>query len=137
MDSVFWTNPVRHPEDVGVGNVRRAITFDQSGIGTGVPIGCVPKGATILRAACAVTEVFDAGTTNVLVLGTSADDDGFVTSTNAAAGTTGLKSGTGALLTGAPLTADTVIYAKFTQTGTAATAGAAQFIVEFVNARDE
>lgn len=79
--------------------------------------------------------MFNAGTTNVLVLGTTADDDGLITSTNAGAGVLGQKAGTGALL-GVPLEANTVYYAKFTQTGTAATTGKATFVVEFVNKRE-
>jgi hypothetical protein len=79
--------------------------------------------------------VFNAGTTNVLILGTTDDDDGFVTTTNAAAGTAGLKAGSGAIL-GTPLAANRVVYAKYTQTGTAATAGKATLVVEFLNKRE-
>lgn len=131
----FYTNPVRHPEDVGVGHIRRTITWDASGVATGVPIGALEAGAIPLRASVYVSTAFNAGTTNVLVLGTAADDDGFITSANAAADATGLKAGTGALL-GAPLAANTVVYAKFTQTGTAASAGKAVLVVEFVNKRE-
>jgi hypothetical protein len=82
-----------------------------------------------------IETVFNAATTNVLVLGTAGDDDGLVTSANAAAGVLGLKAGAGSLL-GVPLADDTVYFAKFTQTGTAATTGKATLVVEFVNKRD-
>jgi hypothetical protein len=131
----YWTNSVRHPEDVGVGHIRRTVTFDQSGAAAGIPVGALEAGAVPLRAYAVIETAFNAGTTNVLVLGSAADDDGLVTSANAAAGATGLKAGSGALL-GVPLAADTVFFAKYTQTGTAASAGKATFVVEFVNARE-
>lgn len=131
----YWTNAVRHPEDVGVGHIRRTVSFDQSGLAAGIPVGALEKGSIPLRAYAVIETAFNAGTTNVLVLGSAADDDGLVTSANSAAGATGLKAGTGALL-GAPLAADTVFFAKFTQTGTAASAGKATLVVEFVNARE-
>lgn len=131
----YWTNCVRHPEDVGVGHIRRTVTFDQSGVTAGVPVGALEAGTVPLRAYAVIETAFNAGTTNVLVLGSAADDDGLVTSANAAANAVGLKAGTGALL-GAPLAADTVFFAKYAQTGTAASAGKATFVVEFVNARE-
>ena len=82
-----------------------------------------------------IQTAFNAASTNVLILGTTDDDDGFVTSSNAAAGTAGLKAGTGAIL-GTPLAANRVVYAKYTQTGTAATAGKATLVVEFLNKRE-
>lgn len=131
----FYTNPVRHPEDTGVGHVRRTVNLTDSGIATGIPVGALEAGAIPLRAYVVVQTVFNAGTTNVLVMGSTADDDGLVTSANAAATALGLKAGTGAEL-GIPLAANTVFYAKFTQTGTVATTGKATFIVEFVNKRE-
>lgn len=141
----FWTNAVRHPEDMGVGHIRRRVTFNQNNIGTGagVPIGALDKGSIPLRAYVIINTAFNAGTTNVLTLGNQANAasgqslviDSLITSTSAAAGTTGVKAGSGAAL-GTELPADTVFYALFTQTGTAATAGDATFVVEFVNARN-
>lgn len=136
MPNPIQTNAIRHPEDVGVGVWRWRVNFDQANIGTqGIPVVTLEKGAIPLRAYVRIETAFNAGTTNVLVLGSAADDDGLVTSANAAAGTPGFKAGTGAEL-GTELAADTVFYAKFTQTGTAATAGVAEFVVEFANARN-
>ena len=135
MANPIWTNPIKHPEDVGVGAWRRRVTFDQKNMATGVPVVTLEKGCIPLRAYARIETAFNAGTTNVLVLGSAADDDGLVTSANAAAGTPGFKAGTGAEL-GTELAADTVFYAKFTQTGTAATTGVVEFIVEFINPRN-
>ncbi len=132
----IFTNPIKHPEDVGVGVWRRRVSFDQANIGTqGIPVVALEKGSIPLRAYARIETAFNAGTTNVLVLGSAADDDGLVTSANAAAGTPGFKAGTGAEL-GTELAADTIFYAKFTQTGTPATTGVVEFIVEFANPRN-
>jgi hypothetical protein len=131
----YWTNPVRHPEDVGVGHIRRTVEWDDAGLITGIPIGALEAGAIPLRAGVLVQTAFNAGTTNVLVLGSIADDDGLVTSVNAGAGVLGVKVGTGAQI-GIPLAANTVFYAKYTQTGTAASAGKATLWVEYLNKRE-
>lgn len=135
MLKAFYTNPYRHPEDTGVHIVCREIGVADPGLAAGtLPIGAAEKGAIPIRAGVSVTEAFNAATTNVLTLGSTADDDGLITDANAAAGTAGLKVGTGALL-GKRLAADTVFYAKFAQTGTAATAGKAILWVEFITDR--
>lgn len=132
----IFTNPIKTPEDTGTGVWRRRVTFDQQGIATGVlPVVALEKGSIVLRAYVRIETAFNAATTNVLTLGSAADDDGLVTSANAVAGTPGFKTGSGAEI-GTELAADTTFFAKFTQTGAAATAGVAEFIVEFVNPRN-
>lgn len=135
MANPIWTNAIKHPEDVGVGGWRRRINLGQTGFITGIPVVTLEKGCIPLRAYVRIEEAFNAATTNVLVLGSAADDDGLVTSANAVAGTIGFKAGSGAEL-GVELANDTTFFAKFTQTGTAATTGIAEFIVEFVNPRN-
>jgi hypothetical protein len=132
----IFTNPIKHPEDTGTGVWRRRVNFDQAGISAGtLPVVGLEKGSIVLRAYVRIETAFNAATTNVLTLGSAADDDGLVTSANAVAGTPGFKTGTGAEI-GTELAADTIFYAKFTQTGTAATTGVAEFIVEFANPRN-
>src|SRR5262245_6399718 len=131
----YWTNPVRHPEDVGIGHIRRTVDWNDTGIATGIPIGALEAGAIPLRAGLVIETAFNAGTTTVLVLGSTLDDDGLITSVNAGAGVLGLKTGSGALL-GTPLAANTVVYAKYTQTGTAASAGKATAWVEYLTKRE-
>lgn len=130
----FYDNAVRHPEDTGVGHIRRTVTLAQLLLGT-VKIGTLEAGAIPLRAYAIISTGFDAGSTNVLVFGSAADDDGLVTSANAAAGTPGIKAGSGAEL-GIPLAANTSFFAKYSQTGTAATTGKAILVCEFVNKRE-
>lgn len=131
-DNPIYTNPYRHPEDTGVHVISREINLGDKGLAGGtMPIGAFEKNAIPIRAGVTVITAFNAATTNVLVIGTAEDDDGAITSANAAAGSTGLKAGTGAQL-GIPLTKDSVFLAKFTQSGTAATAGKAIAWVEAI-----
>jgi hypothetical protein len=134
----YWTNAVRHPEDVGVGHIRRTIRFDSSNVGTGlgIPIGALEAGAIPRHADVLIQTAFNGGTTNSFVLGTEDDDDGFITSAGAVAGTTGWKDGLKGALTGYPLDRNKVVYAKFTSTGTAPTAGVAIVTLTFVNKRE-
>lgn len=128
----IYLNPYRHPEDTGVHVISREINLGDAGLAAGTfPIGALEKNAIPLRSGVTIVTVFNAGTTNVLTIGTVLDDDGAVTSANAVAGTLGTKVGTGVQL-GVPLTVDSVFYAKFTQTGTAATTGKAIAWVEAI-----
>lgn len=133
----IYVNPYRHPEDTGVHVIGRRIDLGVTGLAGGdFPIGAAEKNAIPLRSGVVILTAFNAGTTNVLEIGTQADPDALITSTNAGAGTPGVKAGTGAGL-GQPLAADTVFYASFTQTGTAATTGQAYAWVEFITPRWE
>lgn len=111
--------------------IRARCTFDTSGIATGVEIGEIPSGSFVGGATVWIKTAFNAATTNVLVVGTTADDDGFVTSAGAAAGTTGFKFNLTGAQSGDTLTADTKVYLKYTQTGTAATTGEAVVLVYY------
>ncbi len=136
MPNPIQLNAIRHPEDIGLGVWRWRVAFGEAGIATtGIPVVTLERGAIPLRASVRIETAFNAGTTNVLTLGDSTTADSLVTSANAVAGTAGYKVGTGVSL-GTELAADTTFYAKFTQSGTAATAGVAEFIVEFANARN-
>lgn len=112
--------------------ISKAITFATSGIGTAdtVQIGTLPAGCLVLDTIVRVTTAFDAGTTNVLIVGTSADDDEFIEAGDVdetAIGTTFSDRSAGL-----SFTADTPVYVKYTQTGTAAAAGAADIVVRYI-----
>lgn len=133
----IYKNPYRHPEDTGIHGIGREINLGATGLADGTfPIGAAEKNAIPLRAGITVIDAFNAATTNVLTIGTAADDDGLITGANSASGTAGTKAGTGVLL-GKPLAADTIFVAKFAQTGAAATAGRAIAWVEFLVPRTE
>ena len=88
-----------------------------------VELGTLPSGAVVIGAIVDVITAFNGGTTNVLIVGTAADDDHYV-----AAGDVDESAAAGTLVADKSevLSADTAVYAKFTQTGTAATAGSAR-----------
>lgn len=111
--------------------IRGRIKFDTSGVATGVEIGTIPAGSFVSSVSAHIITAFNAATTNVLVVGTAADDDGFALSAGVIAGTTGVKNGLVGAQSGDTLTADTPVVVKFTQTGTAATAGEAQVLLHF------
>src|SRR5207302_507299 len=102
----------------------------------GVPIGTLEAGCIPLVVHTYVSTAFNAGTTNTLDVGVPGTIGGYAPASVTLVGATGYKSGTGTL-TGAPLAADTTIYAKYGQTGTAATVGAAIVILTFVNSREK
>ena len=87
-----------------------------------VSLGIIPKGAKLISVIADVETAFNATTTNVLVVGSAADDDAY-----AAAGDVDEASATYQTVSGkrAEFTADTEVFAKYTQTGTAASTGKA------------
>lgn len=125
---------------MGVGHIRRtidlALATNPAYATNGVPICGLEAGAVPLHCHVTVQTAFNAATTNTLDVGTTADPDGFATAATTLAGATGFKGNLTGALTGIPLEANTVVYAKFGQTGTAATTGKAIVILYFVNKRD-
>lgn len=117
--------------------LRRRVTFaDVSG--TQYKMGTLPTGAVVLGTSVAVTTVFNAGTTNVLIVGTLADDDALVAAAGVDETAVALTRVAPATLAGAVApTADTDIYTKYTQSGTAATTGVAIVIVEYACDNDQ
>jgi hypothetical protein len=117
-DQVLFNGvPIRPVSAVG-----NFITFDVANPFR-VSLGVIPKGAGVIGALVAVMTAFNAGTTNVLVVGTYADIDQLVEAgdVNEAAVGTILVCHRGGLV----LTEDTEYFIQFTQTGAAATAGRA------------
>lgn len=98
--------------------------------GTAKTVGVLPAGAIIVKAVSGayVTEVFNAGTTNVLDIGTSANDDLYgtdlaLTATNFVAVDEAVNL---------KVTADTTVTVTVGLAGTAATTGAADIVIGFI-----
>lgn len=109
--------------------LSKAITFADNGVA--VTVGVVPPGATVLRGGVSVSTAFNAGTTNVLDIGTSGDDDGFAT--DLALGTIGVIVADEMATTNDQYsTSAQTIIATVALTGTAATAGAGVVWVEYI-----
>ena len=94
-------------------------------------IGIVPAGAAVIRGGVVVTTAFNAGSGNVLDIGTSGDDNGFAT--DLALGTIGVIAADEMATTNDALsTSAQTITATLALTGTAATAGAGVVWVEYI-----
>lgn len=125
--------PAINPHDLRMGAVhylRKAIAFSDGATAV-VTVGVIPAGALVLRGGVCVTTAFNAGTANVIDIGTSADDDGFAT--DLALGTIGvIAADEMATSNDAYVTSDTTITATLALSGTAATAGAGFVWVEYI-----
>ncbi len=118
--------------------LRFAVTYSDSGIASGVVKQTLPAGAIIVGTDVLVTTTFNAQTTNVLTVGINGTTaNNLVTTGDAdetvAALTQNIKP-TGTALV--PLAADSPVYVKYTQTGTAGTTGVAYVIVKYVPNND-
>lgn len=109
--------------------LRRTITYLNNG--AAVEVGVIPAYAVVINAGVVVTTAFNAGSTNVLDIGTSGDDDGFAT--DLALGTIG-RIAADELATSNDLysTSDATITATVALSGTAATAGEGIVYVEYI-----
>lgn len=121
-----------------VQTIRFDVTYSDSGIATGVSKQTLPAGAIIVGTDVLVSTTFNATTTNVLTVGTNGTTaDNIIASGDVDETTAGLTksvSPTGTAL--GKLASDLPVYVKYTQTGTAATQGAATVIVKFVANND-
>jgi len=136
----FWVNAVRHPEDTGVGHIRRTMDYTEFSAvaqadGTpalALPIGCLEAGAIPLRVHTYVATAV-AGGTPAMTLGTATGATAFALAADLAASATGVKTAATGTSMGIPLAADTVFYAYISAS---ASAGKVTLTVEFVNKRE-
>lgn len=119
--------PARQYHTQQVHYLQKAFTFSDI---AATEIGTLPAGATIIRpmSGVQVNTVFNAGTANVIDIGTLADDDLYATD---------LAGGTATFVpldenVNVTMAADTTLYVKYVPTGTAATTGAAVAIICYV-----
>lgn len=110
----------------------RSVDFTFENDGQSLSMGFLPAGATVVGCGVVVSVAFNAGSTNVLDLGPTADPDGLAA--DLALGTVGvIRNSTLATSNDAgPLAADTEIFAAVDLTGTAATTGVGRAFVEYI-----
>lgn len=110
--------------------LRKSISYS-AGASAVVTVGVLPAGALVIGGGVHVSTVFNAGTNNNIDVGTAADPDGFATAL--AMTSAGLKA-FDELATSDDLlmTTDTTITATLGLTGTAASAGVCQVVVQYV-----
>lgn len=112
--------------------IAKDISFDTPGIGTSdtVKVGRIPAGSMLFPAQVRITTIFNAVTTNVITVGTSAGSNADVVAAGdvdeSATGVTIVEAGAALVFAN-----DTDIYVKYTQTGTAATTGAATVLIPY------
>ena len=104
------------------------VKFNDTGVATGIKLCDLPMRTMIVRAVAVVTTAFNAGTTNVLTIGTNDDVNNLLGADAITEGTAGTYSAN----TFVHNADKKAVKAKFTQTGTDATAGAADIYLEIV-----
>jgi hypothetical protein len=115
-----------------VNTICQDINYNDTGAATGIATGkWLPAGAIILATDVSINTTFNAQTTNVLTIGLNGTTANNIVATVTASALAVVPNllPTGTAL--GKLAADTQIYVKYTQTGTAATAGAATFIIKY------
>lgn len=120
--------PATQPYTPEIAFLHTTVTFSDNG--TAKTIGVLPAGAVIIKAVSGitVTTAFDAGTTNTINIGTSADDNLY--GTLLAAGATNFVPLDEAV--SYKVAAETTMTVTVVLTGTAATAGAADVVIGFI-----
>lgn len=114
----------------GVSYLYKDTAYNTSSIGTGVSIGTVPSGGIILPHHVNITTAYNAATTNVLELGTTGDPDHYVAVGDVDETTIAFTAN---ITTGCEeVASDTEVFVKYTESGTAATAGASTVILPYI-----
>lgn len=129
---------------------RKTVNFNDANIAAGVKFAAIPQGAYIVNMRCYVTTAFNAGTTNVLAIGTTAAGSdilagGVTANTNCNPASTGQQplgaaAGVGLGVTNGAATGSTGgfdLFVRYTQTGTAATTGQVTYVIDFVPNNDQ
>lgn len=112
--------------------LRKVVNYNDTNIATAdkVKVGRLPAGAFITNALVRVDTVFNAASTNVLTVGTNSGSDNNIVASGdvneASAQTFVCTTGNGL-----SITADTDVFALYTQTGTAATTGKATIVIAY------
>lgn len=133
MSDVVATNPRELPWPA-VGYISKTIAFNTTGIGTDqtVEVGQLPEGARVIDGVVYVTTAFNAATTNVLTVGTGTSTNEYFGSSDVTEGTPAgyaMPTANRGIVVG---TGGAIVYVKYTQTGTAATTGAATVILTYI-----
>ncbi len=123
--------------DYGVCGVERlayigAVAYNTDDIDEGVVLYEVPQKAIITGAVAVVGTAFNAATTNVLTMGANSDVNDLLGASDVTEGTKGAYT----VNKFVEVAKGAKIKAKYTQTGTAATAGTAELYIKYVSIPD-
>jgi hypothetical protein len=122
--------------------LRKTINWNDAGIGTpdqaSNKVGVLPQLASIVGVWVEIVTPFNAGTANVVTVGSnSGSDNNIVASGDVAAGAAGMTQVTRSYGRGLTSAALQTVYATYAQSGTAATQGQAIVIIEYVPNNDK
>ncbi|MCA8902093.1 MAG: hypothetical protein KDA53_12670 [Hyphomonas sp.] len=118
--------------------MTKSVSYSDAGIGNGGLVkfnNQLPPNAFHTKTIVDVKEAFNAATTNVLTVGTNSTTTNNIVAAgdvNEASAQVFEVAGVGVLDTSTPLD----VYVKFTETGTEATAGSADIVLEYVIMED-
>lgn len=125
--------PVRLDPRQLINTLKKTVNFNDPGISSGVAFAnSLPVGAFITQVDVEIVTAFNAGSTNVLTVGTNATSYNDIVNAadvnEGATGVTEVARGKGRSLASAAAKA---VFAKYTQTGTPATTGQAIIVIQF------
>lgn len=125
--------PARQDPRQVTNTLKKTVNFGDAGISTGLAFDAsIPANAFILRVYVEIVTVFNAVTTNVLTVGTNSTTyNNLVAAGDVDEATAGVYDVVRGLGRGIPASADVAPYAKYTQSGTAATTGQAVIVITF------
>jgi len=116
------TNTLKKTVNFNDPNVASGVAFDES----------LPAGAFIISVTIEIVTAFNAGTTNVLTIGTNATTyNNVVASGDVTLGTPSVAQPTRGLGRALANAGEPPVFAKYTQTGAAATTGQAVVVIEY------
>lgn len=124
-----------NPMDLGVCGVNQTfyagtLKFDTEGAAAGVMLCELPKNTIVVRGIAVVSEAFNAETTNTITVGKKAAANEVIGSSVITAGTPGAYKSDVFVDMGE----ETAVYAKYEQSGNAATTGSVDIFLEVVAA---
>jgi hypothetical protein len=129
---VLGTNARQDPRQV-VNTLKKTVNYNDPGIATGVAFdNYLPINAFILMVLVEIVTLFNAGTTNVLTVGTNGSSyNNIVAAADVNEGVAGVYEATRGYGRALTASADVLPYAMYTQSGTAATTGQAIIVISF------
>jgi hypothetical protein len=131
--------PARLSPDQQLAYYRLTINFNDQNIGAAQQFGALPAGAYIYAIDAYVTTAFNAATTNVITIGTTKASANEIVASGITAGTPGVYHLTAAAGLGLAVTSGASavpLFAKYAQTGTAATTGQVTILIAYAANND-
>lgn len=133
--------PARQLTEQAVNTYRITVNFNDQNIGSAQQFGSLPAGAYITQIDAHVTTAFNAGTTNVVTLGTTKASANEIVASGIsgaplAAGVIHLTSAAGLGMAVTNVATSIPLFVKYAQTGTAATTGQIVIVISYIPNND-